>query len=166
MRYQVEFSDGLKKTFDVASPQEAFKKGQKEFGIGRYVSRITGRSRRSDIYYAGGNYLDPSKEHLRVAAELSLESFVPCIKLNRLGIKTEVMIDNKYYYMLTSKAGNASYSCELLDYKTQAVLRKLKCALIIEDDIPLLHKFKDRTCIHCDQGLFDIDDPNGECGGK
>lgn len=166
MRYQVEFSDSLKKTFDVESPQEAFKKGQKEFGIGRYVTRIVGRSRRTDIYYSEGSFLNPAEEHLRVAMELPLESFVPCIKLHHLGHITEVMIGKKYYYTLTNKADSTSYSCDLLDYQTREVLRKVKCTLIIEDDIPLLHKFKDRTCIHCDQGLFDIDDPNGECGGK
>jgi hypothetical protein len=37
---------------------------------------------------------------------------------------------------------------------------------MIEEEVPVIHKFEKRVCIHCNQSLFDIENPNGECGGE
>jgi hypothetical protein len=169
MRFKVIFSDDETLNIDAETPNAAFKEAQTKNGVGRFVTRICARGNSSHIYYVNGEFVDPYAEASRILGEVDLQIIIKRIRpsFSRLDTSRDVKFDGIYYTMKSVGNGPGSFITDIRDYNNHAVvLRRVITSVTIQDFVPVVHEFKDMVCIHCEGDLFEIENPNGECGGK
>jgi len=163
MYFKVTFSDAMNREVSGADAKAAFKTAQKKWGVGRFVSRISCYDY-NDTYYENGAFIDPSIAREETFKAVSLDSIME--EVCPVSTRGSVKIEGVIYRVSTEKNEDGSYTKKIMDYRTMQVFRTVKVRTMIEEEVPVIHKFEKRVCIHCNQSLFDIENPNGECGGE